>query len=84
MCTEWLERSDYRDTDTVEDLLKAKDFTTVMHCHSREAAKKHCSGITEVEHGTIVAACMPYQARLKTCFGCGVLFHKAGRQQYPA
>ena len=69
--------------DTVEVLLKEKDLTlatTIMHCRSREEAKKHCSDITEVEPGTIAAARVPYQARSKTCTGCGGPWHKAGLQ----
>ena len=76
-----------QNADTVEDLLKEKDLTlatTIMRFRSREAAKKHCSDITEVEPGTIAAARTPYQARSKTCTGCGGPWHKVGRQQCPA
>ena len=36
--------------------------TAIMRCCSCKAVKKHCSGITHVEPGTITAAHTPYQA----------------------
>jgi len=85
MCTKGLENSDYkmlrnqiikgfRDIDTVEGLLKEKEITlaaTIMHCHCHKAAKKQCSDITEVDQGIIMAACLQYQTRSKTCTGHG-------------
>jgi len=76
-----------QDADTVEDLLKEKDLTlatTIMRCRSHEAAKKHCSDITQAEPSTIAVARAPYQVKAKTCSGCGGPWHKAGRQQCPA
>jgi len=51
-----------QDTDTVEDLLEMRRIaTTIMHCCSHKAAKKHCSDIKKVKPDTILVVRMQYQ-----------------------
>ena len=65
-----------RDPETIEDLLKEKDLTldtTIMHCRSREAAKKYRSDLSQDEQSTLAAVHAPTQARVKlACSGCTV------------
>ena len=59
---------------------------TINKCQSREAARKHRTGITA--QGEAVAALRksqtPHPAPQATCPGCGAIRHKGGRVQCPA
>ena len=82
-----------RDAETVEDLLKENNLTldsTIVKCRIREAARKHCSDITQREPEGMAALQITQQGRANaavssgTCSGCGGAWHKGGRQQCPA
>jgi len=65
-----------QDTETIEDLLKEKEFTletAIMHCRSHEAARKYCSGPEHKDLSTVAAIQTPHQmAKVKPpCLGCG-------------
>ena len=82
-----------RDIETVEDLLKENNLTldnAIAKCRSREAARKHCSGMTRQEPEAMAALQITQRGRTKAtvgqgiCSGCGGAWHKGGRQQCPA
>ena len=78
------------DGDTVEDLLQENNLTLVRaitKCCSKEAAKKHRSGITAPEMeivATLYHSHQPTYHTPPTCLGCRSGTHRGGRRQCPA